>query len=138
MAKCTIEEHRFILEFLKYADEEELADLIYWRTNDEFAPCTFFVLANDLFFWGSADGEPITAETLPILKKAIDDCKAIDNVCGCIDGCLLYACRVRKERPQGASYPSDRRLWPLFDACGPEKETGFGNPYKPGEYKSNS
>lgn len=42
---------------------------------------------------------------------------------------------MRKERPQGACYPSNKDLWPLFDACGPEKPTGFGNPYKPGEYK---
>lgn len=41
----------------------------------------------------------------------------------------LFAARMRKMRPQGASYslypPS---IWPLFDACGSVRETGLGNP----------
>lgn len=48
----------------------------------------------------------------------------------------LFACRSRKMRPQGACYPDDHpELWPLFDACGPEREVGMGNPYRPGERK---
>lgn len=31
-------------------------------------------------------------------------------------------------RPQGAAYTKDKRVIPLFDACGPARETGFGNP----------
>ena len=39
-------------------------------------------------------------------------------------------------RPQGAYYPeSDPETWPLFDDCGPEREVGLGNPYRPGERK---
>lgn len=47
----------------------------------------------------------------------------------------LFAARVREMRPQGAcykGYPKD--LWPLFDACGPERETGMGNPHAAEEY----
>lgn len=47
----------------------------------------------------------------------------------------LFAARVRGMRPQGAcykGYPKD--LWPLFDACGPERETGMGNPHAAEEY----
>jgi hypothetical protein len=44
-------------------------------------------------------------------------------------GCDLFVCRERKMRPQGAVYPEDRRFWPLFDACGPEREVGLGNPH---------
>lgn len=47
----------------------------------------------------------------------------------------LFAARVRNLRPQGACYSRyPEELWPLFNEAGPERETGFGNPYKPGEY----
>lgn len=50
--------------------------------------------------------------------------------------CDLFAARVRGMRPQGAAYTFyPPETWPLFDACGPEREIGFGNPYRPGEYK---
>jgi hypothetical protein len=49
-------------------------------------------------------------------------------------GITLYACRRKHMRPQGASYPSDKELWPLFDACGPEREISLGNPCHPGDY----
>lgn len=47
----------------------------------------------------------------------------------------LFCARVRGERPQGAAYKVryPEELWPLFDAAGPEREVGFGNPRKPGE-----
>ena len=49
----------------------------------------------------------------------------------------LFAARSRQERPQGACYSGyDRSIWSLFDACGPEREVGLGNPYVPGEYDS--
>jgi hypothetical protein len=42
---------------------------------------------------------------------------------------LLFACRSRNSRPQGAIYKRiSKALVPLFDACGPERMTGFGNP----------
>lgn len=42
----------------------------------------------------------------------------------------LFAARVRSMRPQGAAYKVryDKSIWPLFDACGPEREIGMGNP----------
>jgi len=47
----------------------------------------------------------------------------------------LFAARVRKMRPQGAAYKVryDESIWPLFDACGPVREVGFGNPKEPGQ-----
>ncbi|UDL15984.1 hypothetical protein QEH42_gp234 [Microbacterium phage Pumpernickel] len=47
---------------------------------------------------------------------------------------LLFAAKSRKMRPQGAYYKSiPENIWHLFDACGPEREVGMGNPRKPGE-----
>lgn len=93
-----------------------------------------FINCNDFFAWGCADGEDINEETLPELQKAVEDCKGDMET-----GALLYCARRRKIRPQGACYSMiPEELWPLFHDCGPERETGFGNPYKPGEYKRNA
>lgn len=47
----------------------------------------------------------------------------------------LFASRSRKLRPQGACYSRyPEEVWHFFNEAGPERETGFGNPYKPGEY----
>jgi hypothetical protein len=43
----------------------------------------------------------------------------------------LYAARIRKMRPQGAAYPERAATQALFDACGPERAIGFGNPRRP-------
>lgn len=125
----------FVMEVLGFIADEDLHDMLWWRTDGEYAPVTFWINCNDLFAWGFADAEDLTPESLPVLKQAVADCKEIDSVCGSITGCELFACRMRKMRPQGAAYPEERELWPLFDVCGPERETGLGNPYKPGEYK---
>lgn len=46
---------------------------------------------------------------------------------------LLFSARSRGMRPQGAYYKLfPRDTWELFDACGPEREVGVGNPYVPG------
>lgn len=123
----------FVMQILEFFAKEDIRDMLYWRTDGEYAPITFYIITNDLMYWGCADAEAVNAETLPILKQAISDCKAIDPVLGAIEGCNLFACRVRKMRPQGAAYPDERGLWPLFDACGPEREVGLGNPYRPGK-----
>ncbi len=122
----------FVFEVLKYIGDEELHDMIWWTVKGE--DVHFCINCSDLFFWGSADAEDITPESLPILKQSIEDCKKIEDS-SWVYGCNLFASRIRKERPQGACYPSNKDLWPLFDACGPERETGLGNPYKPGDYK---
>jgi hypothetical protein len=88
---------------------------------------------NDVFFWGCADSEDIEVEDLPLFCECTEACKAAGDP---YNGSLLYAARKRGERPQGAFYTYiEQSAWPLFDACGPEREVDFGNPYKPGEYK---
>ena len=117
-------------------------DDLWWRSygeNDpDHAPGVFFYInCNDLFYWGCSDAEELTEENFPVLVQAIADvqaaCPDMDRYRVFGQAQTLFACRVRQERPQGCCYPKDRRLWPLIDACGPERETGIGNPYKPGE-----
>lgn len=123
----------FIFDLLRLFAEEDLIGSLYWvEDGDSFQ---FFVGCNDVFAWGCADGEDITLENLPQLRQAITDAKAADPVMGSIYGCHLFVARVRGMRPQGAAYPKEQALWPLFDACGPEREVGFGNPCRPGEGK---
>ena len=123
-----------------------------WRTDNEYAPITIWVRCNDLFYWACADSEELTPENLAELKKAVDDValalnavdprslprgeefnheewsKAYDlwKKVG-VSASDLFCCRMRKMRPQTPYY--DERympevLKPLFDACGPSRESG--------------
>lgn len=105
-------------------------DMIWWRTDSEYAPITFFVNCNDLFAWATADAEDVTPENIHLLEQSIKDVRAIDD-CSQMAG-SLFCCRARKLRPQGAAYPKDERLWALFDECGPDRDIDkepFGNPH---------
>jgi len=118
---------------------------IWWRTDGEYAPVTFFVNCNDLFYWACADGEKITAENFGQIKQAVDDVAAALGVCDPrnrakrpvgSDGHLydawrtvgshaadLFCARVRQMRPQRPCYNRyPDALKPLFDACGPERD----------------
>jgi hypothetical protein len=104
----------------KYDEREHL----YWNENLEF-----YFLCNDFFYWGCADAEDITSqEDVDLFEQCIKDCKAIAEQ-GEVYAKELYCSRRAKMRPQGAYYEAiDKRFWPLFDACGPERELNMGNP----------
>lgn len=122
----------FLIDLLEFLYQEDLQDMVWWSVIDRKP--RFMITCSDIFFWGSADGEDITEENFDILKQSIKEVKEIDEY-EVYQGCYLFVARVRRERPQGAAYPDNKDLWKLFDTCGPEKPTGLGNPYKPGEYK---
>ncbi len=124
-----------VMPVLELMSKHHIHDMLSWRCDGEYAPITFWIKCSDQFWWGTADAEDVTIERLPILKKAVEDCNEIDPVLGEIDGCYLFCSIVRKLRPQGCCYPENKKLWPLFDACGPERKIDFGNPYKQGEGK---
>lgn len=86
------------------------------------------VNVSDVFAWGGADAEDITPEQLPVLEQAWLDCKSVDADEWTVE---LYAAWVRGMRPQGAAYPKEAAIAALFDACGPERPIGLGNPRKP-------
>lgn len=129
----SLSEISFWLKILDILYRYDLHDELWWRTTGEYAPLTLFLRCNDVFYWGSADHEQLTQDHPDLLEKAIQDVAAIDHYA--VEwGSLLFIARVRGMRPQGAAYPKNKDLWPLLDACGPERETGLGNPCKPGEY----
>jgi len=99
-------------------------DNIFWTKDMEFR-----VLCNDIFWWGTGDAEEITEDDLTLFEESLKDG-------GWEVGYILYCARRRKMRPQGAAYSIiPEKYWPMFDACGPERKTDFGNPYRKGEYE---
>lgn len=127
---------QLVFDVLKLLDENDAcSNDIWWRTDGEYAPCTFIVNCNDVFAWASSDSEDITKDNIDILKQSFIDCEAALEH-GKHYGPLLFCARSRKKRLQGAAYDHiDEKLWPLFDACGPEREIDYSNPYKPGARK---
>jgi hypothetical protein len=127
---------RFVLRVLQITSPDNCDD-IWWRTDGEYAPVTFLVNCNDLFYWACADCERVTPENVEQLAQAYRDCKEATGYD--LHGASLFCARVRGERPQHACYPkadclytqeAAECLWDLYDACGPERESGFGNPHK--------
>lgn len=114
------------LKVLHFVVERDMADGLFYGTDDA-GELWIAENCNDLFYWGCADMEEITPETLPILEQAIADCDAAYEVgYGSIYAGTLYAARMRKMRPQTPCYAGFAPwLRPLLDACGPDRpETG--------------
>lgn len=129
----------FILRVLR-ATAFDHCDEIWWRTDGEYAPVTFLAKCNDLFYWGGADCERITQQNVHLLERAKEDLTAVaikghrKGYAATLYAVDLFCCRVRGMRPQGCCYPREREAWPIFDACGPPREVGPGNPYSPEGY----
>lgn len=107
-----------IRSVLAAASDLEIRDHVYW-----YEDCKFFVLCNDVFYWGCADCEDINTQAdIDILRKACADSDSET-------GPLLYCARKRGIRPQGAVYEHlDKKFHALFDECGPSREAQFLNP----------
>lgn len=107
-----------IIRALKATGQDQICSL-FWQT--EAGDLKLYVNCNDVFWWGCADAEEITAENIALFETAMKD--AGD------DGGLLFCARARSLRPQGAIYKCiSKENWHLFDECGPEREVDFGNP----------
>ena len=135
--------HKRVMDIIRIYD---LFDQVFW--DKEF---TFYIICNDIFYWGTADAEDITRSDVKALEQAMIDVEAVGDdvknkakedgqrisavegtdICGGLYGHLLFVARKRNERPQGAVYVKflPKPLWPLFDEAGVYKEVGLGNPY---------
>lgn len=102
----------------------ELADELYWDVDGE-GEITFWVICNDAFWWACADGEDVTPDNIHLMVEAKEELgDEFEHAAP-----LLFVCKVREMRPQGAVYDHiDKEVWHLFDACGPKREVGMGNP----------
>lgn len=110
-----------IERLLKLVHEHDDHYSLFWNEHLQF-----YIICNDVFAWACSDVEEITSDRdIDLLERSYNDTKAK----GYPDyGAMLYCCRHAKLRPQGAAYPKHKELWPLFDACGPEREVSLGNP----------
>jgi len=118
-------------------------DSIWWRTDDEYAPVTFWVNCNDLFYWACADCETITTENFDLILQTVNDVAAAMGAVSprsrdknvpfketydawkSVGGYAaeLWCCRVRGMRPQQPCYKNiPDVLKPFFDAAGPERD----------------
>jgi len=109
------------LEVMKIVEFDNTED-IWWRClGEEYEPITMFAACSDVFWWGCADSEEITPDNLELFRQSYKDYEEYGGV--------LFSCRVRKMRPQGAMFDyidPEHRHW--FEACGPVREAGTGNP----------
>jgi len=113
------------INLLKLAAEYDFREDLYWNKD-----LRFLIMCSDVFAWGYADLESITSqEDVDLLEQCIKDCQVAGQF-GEVYASQLYCAKKRKMRPQGAYYKhiEVKELWPLFDACGPEREVNFGNP----------
>jgi len=109
-----------ILKILKVISDCDMHEDLWWRCDGKYAPITFFINCNDLFYWGTANLEEINMDNLAMLEQAKRDCEKIDKLLGSLYIDQLFCCRCRGMRPQRAAYPKDKRFRALFDACGQE------------------
>lgn len=65
---------------------------MYWDFLWNKELTSFAVVCNDTFYYASADAEPITEKSLPLLRQAIEETDSID-------GPILYCARQRKMQP---------------------------------------
>lgn len=101
---------------------------LWWRPDDD-GNLRLLIRCNDLFHWGCSDCEEITDANVHTLAETIAECEAITGNNRAYAAPLLWCCRQRQMRPQGAYYKSlDEALWPLFDAVGPPRAVGMLNP----------
>lgn len=121
----------FPIDVLRFGTEHDI-DLLWSKRDNRLIPAA---ICSDCFAWGGADAEEITPATFDLFKATVEECEKLDEAhesgqkLAVSFADELFAARVRRMRPQGASYELyPPVLWPLFDACGPKRETGIGNP----------
>jgi hypothetical protein len=109
----------FIYVVLDIYASADVHDFLWWRTDAQYAPVTFFAMCSDFFDWGTADCEPITKENLHVLLDSFKDLRRIEH--SNIYLSELFAARIRRRRPMTEVKFKDEKLKALFDACGPER-----------------
>ena len=123
----------FVRRLLTLLARYDQHDDLWWSVGKD-GELHFFIKCSDVFAWGTADAERVIAETVECLAAAYEDAQGASLDDGAAYGGALYVARQRQMRPQGAAYPKEPAVAALFDVCGPEREVGLGNPYRPGEY----
>lgn len=109
--------------FALFAEADDFDCGVFWRvdmTPGANREMTLFAECNDLFFWATADAEPITVADVPLLRQALGDLRPLRAE---YEMGHLFAARKRKLRPQKPCYKDiDPGVAALYDACCTEEE----------------
>jgi hypothetical protein len=106
---------------------------VLWSADENEVECSFIV--NDMFWWGTADGETVEASDLELLDECYSQLRAI-GVGETVYLGTLYAARKRGIRPQGAAYARiSKEVCVLFNLCGDHRPADFGNPVATPEFE---
>ena len=109
-----------VLRVLEFFANHDIRESLKWCWEIEPATIRPYLDASDWFRKGAVEAVYFGADDLPAIEQAMRECEAMAKFCEGY-GPLLWACRKEKRRPAKESYPDCEKLWPLFDACGPEK-----------------
>ena len=112
----------FITEVLAVYARADIYDGLFWKVKDR--QVELFAMCSDLFWWATADLEPILPEDVPLLWSCLDDLLDVGDSAE-VYLSELYAARKRGMRPQQPYYRKEfdsvEGLPALFDKCGPER-----------------
>jgi hypothetical protein len=113
----SVYDEKLLRDVLLLVADADAHDRLWWSADPDhvlqlFVNCTGW-------FMEFSDVEPITAGRLSAFRQAFADTASVTGG-DRTSALLVYVCRMRKARPQQSAYPSDSRLWPLLDDCGPE------------------
>lgn len=117
---------------LRWFADHDLCEDLGWTTHssalltyegEPSGEIKFFVLCNDMFWWGTADSEWVTNEDIPELQRAYDDLE--NSECHEVWAPQLWISRKRGMRPQRPWWDRERIPDPvkeLFKAAGPHRD----------------
>lgn len=88
----------YILRVLRVMSFDN-TDELWWRTDGEYAPVTFFIKCSDTFAYACADLEEVTPENVGRLEQAFEDCLATGDPLAGIYAPMLFVARERKRKP---------------------------------------
>lgn len=144
----------FLERFFRVACDMNAVDSFFYTSSgsvffiaEQTKQLQIFANCNDLFDWACADAEEVTPENIHILEQAWADIKPMveewrngfktkwlppekePDYIDTTHAVELFACRIRKMRPQGPCYQSIPPVVAvLFDSAGPDR--GSKRPYK--------
>lgn len=110
----------FIRRVLTAFDAADEHGALFWRIGlDVPGQLVLYAMCNDLFWWATADAEPITSENIDLLEQTQRDIADLNGVM-LSD---LFSARARKMRPQRPFLDKQpEAIRALFEACGPERD----------------
>lgn len=113
MPQVSDKECREFYELVRFIAEEDLDDLCFLFPR-EGGRVECHLNMNDVFYYATADSEPISFEDIPELKRALEECRKHDKVLGDIYGCRLFVARRRGILPLADKLPDEPEFRRLF------------------------